>query len=347
MKRLLLLLALCLPAFAARTTVTGLLTRADGSTCSGSLAVSWYSFTSVTGQLIYAGNLQYAITAGVISISLEPGNYTVSYVVAPSGCTPTTEYWTVPVSATPVTLDDVRVLNLPPPTPSSIPLSAISQSGAATGQFPQWTGMAWVPVTAGPGSGTVLNSGTLTNNQLMGGAGGVTIKAVNLTGDATTSGGLATTLATVNSAVGTCGDSTHVSQVTLDAKGRATNCVPVSIAASSGTVTVVGAGSLTSTAIMTGGGAQTAQTPCATCTLDSSGNFSTPGTITTDAGGTDPGIIIFNPTTVASLPTCNSAEKGARAFVTNATATTFLSVVAGGGSNNVPVVCNGTNWLIG
>ncbi len=41
----------------------------------------------------------------------------------------------------------------------------------------------------------------------------------------------------------------------------------------SGTVTVVGAGSLTSTALVTGGGTTTLQTPSATTTLDSSGNL--------------------------------------------------------------------------
>lgn len=41
-----------------------------------------------------------------------------------------------------------------------------------------------------------------------------------------------------------------------------------------GTVTVVGSGSLTNTALMTGGGANTSQTACAGCILDSSGNMS-------------------------------------------------------------------------
>ena len=50
---------------------------------------------------------------------------------------------------------------------------------------------------------------------------------------------------------------------------------------------------------------------------------------------------------VASLPSAATAGAGARAFVTDANATTFLSVVAGGGSNKVPVVSDGTNWLIG
>lgn len=52
-------------------------------------------------------------------------------------------------------------------------------------------------------------------------------------------------------------------------------------------------------------------------------------------------------TTVASLPAASTAGAGARSFVTDATATTFLSTVAGGGANPVPVVSDGTNWLIG
>jgi hypothetical protein len=48
--------------------------------------------------------------------------------------------------------------------------------------------------------------------------------------------------------------------------------------------------------------------------------------------------------TVATLPT---GVAGARSFVTDATATTFASVVAGGGANGVPVYHDGTNWRIG
>lgn len=58
-------------------------------------------------------------------------------------------------------------------------------------------------------------------------------------------------------------------------------------------------------------------------------------------------IPVTGATTVAGLPTAATAGAGARAFVTDANATTFLSTVAGGGANNVPVVSDGTNWLIG
>jgi hypothetical protein len=52
-------------------------------------------------------------------------------------------------------------------------------------------------------------------------------------------------------------------------------------------------------------------------------------------------------TVVASLASAATVGTGARAFVTDATATTFASVVAGGGSNRVPVYSDGTDWRIG
>jgi hypothetical protein len=121
-----------------------------------------------------------------------------------------------------------------------------------------------------------------------------------LTGDATASGpgSAALTLATVNSNTGACGDATHVCQVTLNAKGLATAATPVSISAA-GTVTVVGGGSLTSTALVTGGGSQTLQTPAATATMDTSGNISTPGTVS--AAGVSVG---------TSPPTCTAGTAG-------------------------------------
>jgi hypothetical protein len=57
--------------------------------------------------------------------------------------------------------------------------------------------------------------------------------------------------------------------------------------------------------------------------------------------------VITTPTTVATLTAAATAGSGARSFVTDATATVFLSVAAGGGSNKVPVVSDGSNWLIG
>jgi hypothetical protein len=59
------------------------------------------------------------------------------------------------------------------------------------------------------------------------------------------------------------------------------------------------------------------------------------------------GYVITGTRTVATLPAASASLLGARYFVTDANATTFASVVAGGGANNVPVYCDGTNWRIG
>ena len=55
----------------------------------------------------------------------------------------------------------------------------------------------------------------------------------------------------------------------------------------------------------------------------------------------------FTPVTVASLPGAGAVGIGGKAFVSDATATTFASIVVGGGTNNVPVYSDGTNWRIG
>lgn len=51
--------------------------------------------------------------------------------------------------------------------------------------------------------------------------------------------------------------------------------------------------------------------------------------------------------TVAQLPAASDVDVGQRGTVTNANATTFASVVAGGGSNTVPVYSDGSDWRIG
>lgn len=56
------------------------------------------------------------------------------------------------------------------------------------------------------------------------------------------------------------------------------------------------------------------------------------------------GYVLTSPVTVANLP---AGAAGAKAFVTDATVTTFASIVAGTGANGVPVFFDGTNWRIG
>lgn len=53
------------------------------------------------------------------------------------------------------------------------------------------------------------------------------------------------------------------------------------------------------------------------------------------------------PVTVANLPSAASAGSGARAFVTDATSTTFHALVVGGGANSVPVFVDNGQWRVG
>jgi hypothetical protein len=50
------------------------------------------------------------------------------------------------------------------------------------------------------------------------------------------------------------------------------------------------------------------------------------------------------PVTVATLPTCNAGNQDLEYRVTDANAATYNSVVAGGGTNRINVICDGTNW---
>jgi hypothetical protein len=54
---------------------------------------------------------------------------------------------------------------------------------------------------------------------------------------------------------------------------------------------------------------------------------------------------VIPPTTVAQLPA--AGKSSSVNFVTDATVTTFASIVVGGGTNKVPIYDDGTNWRIG
>jgi trimeric autotransporter adhesin len=97
MKRFLLFLLLAVPCFAL-TTVTDTLYRADGTTCSGSMSISWQTFVAPDGRTVYAGvNPNVTVASGVFSVTLEPGQYAVVYNITP-GCAPAYENWLVPTS---------------------------------------------------------------------------------------------------------------------------------------------------------------------------------------------------------------------------------------------------------
>ena len=103
--------------------------------------------------------------------------------------------------------------------------------------------------------------------------------------------------------------------------------------AGSGTVTVVGAGNLTSTAIMTGGGTTTAQTPSATSTLSSAGNMSLAGTFTAAGLGT------FSAAGAASTP--GLTVSGAP-FTGGTSTTNFPQLYVTSGTGPTTFSANGT-----
>ena len=101
-----------------------------------------------------------------------------------------------------------------------------------------------------------------------------------------------------------------------------------------GTLQVNGASTLTGLLTASAGVAATG-TVTATTSMSAT-TFITAGTYVKTGSGL-----------VSGLPSAATAGAGARSFVTDATATTFNSIVAGTGANKVPVVSDGTNWLIG
>jgi hypothetical protein len=71
------------------------------------------------------------------------------------------------------------------------------------------------------------------------------------------------------------------------------------------------------------------------------------GVVKITDGSTGTGYIKQVPVAVSALPAAATVGAGTRGFVNDANATTFASVVAGGGANVVPVYSDGTDWRIG
>ncbi len=94
--------------------------HADGTVASGTVLVSWGSFTTASGQSVPQGSTAVTLgSGGSLSVSLAPnagatpiGTYYTAVYHLDDGST-SREYWTVPVSSTPLTLSSVRASVLP------------------------------------------------------------------------------------------------------------------------------------------------------------------------------------------------------------------------------------------
>jgi len=183
-----------------------------------------------------------------------------------------------------------------------------------------------------------------------------TARTLSFTGDATGSGSVdgsanvatALTLATVNSNVGTFGDSTHVAQVTVNANGLVTAASSVAITGTLGATTTVSGLPSAATA---GSGARAAVTDALTpligCAVVGAGAV----VATVYSNGTTWLVESCPPlvTTVAGLPASATANKGARAIVTDqlSPVTALNTTPVGGGSNILPVYSTGAGWKSG
>ena len=122
----------CLPGWGqvTTTTVQGTLYRADGTPGSGTLLVSWPTFTTASGQVVAAGSTAAAVGEdGFLSVNLAPnaGAYPAGlYYTAVfhlSDGTVHTQYWVVPEEAT-ASLAAVQVQVMP----SAEALQAVSKA---------------------------------------------------------------------------------------------------------------------------------------------------------------------------------------------------------------------------
>lgn len=189
------------------------------------------------------------------------------------------------------------------------------------------------------------------------------------TGDVTSAAGTSVlTLATVNSNVGTCGDATHVGQITLNAKGLATACTAVAITAGGGGFTPAGPvahqffTAVNSSGIFTLGqpafsdisGSPTASQIAGAGTLSNAttGNAGTATQFATAPSQCSTGLVATG-ITANGTPNCTSSTANVFAAThgivyntststsMNATAAQIVAVWSGAG----PAPCTGTNVL--
>ncbi len=98
----------------ALTTIQDTLYKADGAPFEGLLRINWRSFEGPDAENVPTNNLTVRVTGGRLHIRLVPTTtapkasyYSVRYVA--SGAVQFTEIWSVPQSATPLRVRDVRI----------------------------------------------------------------------------------------------------------------------------------------------------------------------------------------------------------------------------------------------
>ncbi|HEX5283551.1 MAG TPA: hypothetical protein VFW30_05485 [Bryocella sp.] len=167
-------LGICCGAAAQVTTTTiqDTVYRADGTPASGTVLVSWPTFTTAAGQAVAAGNTSAAIGPnGALSLTLTPnanatptGTYYTAVLHLDDGTT-SQQYWVVPVSATAVTLAAIENQVLPSSVAMQTASRAYVDAKIAAVSGTGTTG-SYVPTTGGTMTGPlVLPADPVTPNQ--------------------------------------------------------------------------------------------------------------------------------------------------------------------------------------
>lgn len=183
---LLFWLVMCLPSWAALTTVSDTLYNSAGGLANGTITVSWPTFYSSDGHLNQAGSLTITVTNGALSQALEPTDtgsltpggppggivYTANYAILTGPYL--REFWNVPTSGSPQPLANVRALTLPPGT-SVIPnIQQITNTFNLSGQ-PSVVSSSFT-FSVSPGGSLSGGSNTITLNSGIPGVGGADTK---------------------------------------------------------------------------------------------------------------------------------------------------------------------------
>jgi hypothetical protein len=158
------------------TTIQDTVYRADGTPASGTVVVSWATFTTAAGQAVAAGNTSATIGAnGALSLALTPnagamptGSYYTAVLHLDDGTT-SQQYWVVPVSSTPVTLAAIENQVLP----ASVAMQTASRAyvdakiaQVSSGGTTTTGSTSYVPTTGGTMTGPlVLPADPVTTNQ--------------------------------------------------------------------------------------------------------------------------------------------------------------------------------------
>jgi hypothetical protein len=130
-----LLAAIAAPA--ANVHIAGILRNADNSLPTGFVTITWDTFTRAA-TLYKAGSITAQITAGAVTLNLEPGYYTAHWG-GTRGIETSTLYVPAGRSGT-VPLTDCLITDT-----TALAVTNLAASGAAAGQTLAWTGTTWAP----------------------------------------------------------------------------------------------------------------------------------------------------------------------------------------------------------